>query len=363
MNTSSFDGWDPIFEDMAYWSKFTESAVSSHDSYEELNLLFSLMEPGAHEHPDFINQVKTFFDVNQLVQWYAHSLLSGNLHVGGDNLRLIFDPSRGRFEPIPWDVFLISPRPLLSLPGNPLWNEVFAIPEWRTEVYRFLWEYVNDKKKVNADLDEATRLRSLIERAAYRDPLKLPSNRQVKNDLDARSEQIRMNFEFLHKELQVSELLITYRIPSHSVAAQGVGLILDVTVRGPVASFLSEMTVPLSIVSGGDIVVLRDNGNGEIGEEDSIVPLKRTKGITEDVITFSANNMILFPEQENVTDIGLPVGVPHTLHRFFIKGVRVRANDLPLQSNFKNAVTKKPSQLIRTTVIDESRYEDSVPRL
>ena len=363
VETSSFDGWDPIFEDIAYWGKFTESVASPHDSYEELDTLFSLMEPGAHERPDFEEKVETLFDMNQMVKWYAHSLLAGNLHVGGDNLRLVFDASRGRFEPIPWDVFLTDPRPLLTHPGNPLWDEVFAVPSFRLKVYRFLWEYLGNEEKVNADLQEAERLRNLIERAAYRDPQKLPSNRQIKRDLDTRSNQVTANIEFLRDELQRSELLVTQRVPVQSERQQGVGLVLDITTRGPVAAVLSGMLLPLDAAPAEQIFLYRDNGNGVLDAADVSVPLIHVKGVKEDRVYFDTRYTLVAPKQPEVGPSGEPLQVPHTHHRFFLKGVTAGAQDLPLPLDLRNAVTRAAADVIRTTVVDENRLEHSIPGL
>lgn len=202
IGTSSFNpGWDPIEADVAYFDKYQSAAATPHDSYEEVELLFSLSREGAHLDPNFQKTVDLLFDHKKLVRWYALSLLAGNLHVSGDNLRFFWDVSRGRFEPIVWDISSTAPRSLLEPPGNALWNEVFAVPAWRLEVHRFLWEYVNDTKRVERDLAEVERLRALIERAAYRDPVKLQSNRQVRADLDRAMSQVRANIDFLKKEL------------------------------------------------------------------------------------------------------------------------------------------------------------------
>lgn len=364
VGTSSFDGWDPIFEDIAYWGKFTESVASPHDSYEELDLLFSLMQEGAHARPEFRHTVGTVLDPSVLVRWYAHSLLSGNLHVGGDNLRFFFDPSKGRFEPIPWDVFLVEPRPLLTEPGNPLWNEVFAIPEWRLAVHRFLWDYVNDEEQVQGDLAEADRLRSLVERAAYRDAMKLPSNRQVKRDLDARSRQVRSNIDFLREQLQISELLVVQRVPSDSERAKGVALTVDITVRGPVASALSGMVLPLSLGAGPELSVMRDDGDGILDLGDASVSFRREKGTTQDLLYFEASQALLAPGQPETDASGEPLSEPHTRHRFFIRGLAsVSLRDLPLSLDLRNAVTGAPSNVIRTVVSRDAAYEDTVPLL
>lgn len=195
-----------IEADTAYWGKFQSAVVPLFDSYEEVDLFFQLSRGGAHGDPDFKKKIDLLFDHEKLVRWYALSLLAGNLHVGGDNLRFFWDISRGRFEPIVWDISSTAPGAFFTLPGNGLWSEVFSIPEWKQETHDFLQTYIAEE--ADDDLKEAGRLRSLIERAAYRDPLKLQSNRQVRHDLDQRMAEVRANMDFLRQELSGSGVAI-----------------------------------------------------------------------------------------------------------------------------------------------------------
>ncbi|PIQ76866.1 hypothetical protein COU78_01035 [Candidatus Peregrinibacteria bacterium CG10_big_fil_rev_8_21_14_0_10_49_24] len=364
VNTSSFDGWDPIFKDIAYWDKFTTSVVSAHDSFEELDLLFSVMQPGAHTQPDFRERIRTIFDLDVLTKWYAHSLLAGNLHVGGDNLRLLFDSSRGRFEPIPWDVFLVEPRSLFTLPGNPLWNEVFAVPEWRLAVHKFLWDYVTNEKQVEQDLAETTRLRSLVERAAYRDPLKLPSNRQVKNDLDTRSAQVRANLDFLHNELNTSVVSVTQRVPNSVMQAKGVSVVLDIVVSGPMPAVLSGVSIPLSVTVSSDIELYRDTGDGVFGASDTALSHTLERGKLSDTLHVSSYSEPLFPEQPPTDASGEPLEIPRTLYRFFLVGLPVIAqSELPISLDIRNVVSGSSATILRTTVVNDRANEERIPSL
>lgn len=328
VQTSSFDGWDPIFEDLGYWEKYTKSAAAPHDSYEDIDLLFSITQKDAHTQPDFRSKVQTIFDIDQLVRWYAHSILAGNLHVSGDNLRFFFNVSLGRFEPIPWDVFLIPPRPLQSLPGNELWNEVFAVPEWRLAVHQYLWDYVKEQRETHEDIEQAQYLRDLIERAAYRDTYKLDSNRQVHAKLEENMVNIQKNLDFLYEELQKSEVLIVQRVPTSDQLANGVQLVLDIIVRGPVASTLLGVELPV-----GEFTIVQDDGNEVFGPEDTPLSL-------------STLHALLAPEQPATTDIGIPTEISHTLYRFYIQGSASLAAEMPVPLIIHNAVTDQESTII-----------------
>lgn len=361
VETSSFDGWDPIFKNIAYWDKFTTSAVTPHDSFEELDLLFSLMKPDAHLQPNFRERIQTLFDLDVLTKWYAHSLLAGNLHVGGDNLRFFFDSSRGRFEPIPWDVFLIGPRSLFTLPGNPLWNEVFAIPEWRLAVHTFLWEYVTDEAQVAQDFAEADRLRALVERAAYRDPLKLPSNRQIKHDLDARTAQVRSNIEFLRSELDTSVLTVDQRVPSAAMREKGVSVVMDITVSGPMPAILSGVSIPLSVTVSSDISLYKDTGDGVLSSDDIALSHAFERGELRDTLHIHDDNALMYPELPPTDASGAPLEVPRTSYRFFLVGLPVlSAAELPISLDIRNAVSRSSATLLRTVVLND-RTNPSLP--
>ena len=364
VQTSVFDGWDPLFEALGYSDKYVKSSVSPHNSYEELELLFSLHDQEAHLQENFKERINTLFDIEQIIRWHAQSLLSGNLHAGANNMRIFFNYTTGRFEPIPWDVFLVSPRSLLTEYPSKLWQQIFAVPEWNVALHRFLWEYVSSDEQIQDDLQQSDHLRAMIERLAYRDPLKLPSNRQVKYDLDKRTNEIRANLESIYEQLQMSEVLVTQRLPSGAEQAKGVDLILDVIVRGPVAATFSGVLLPLSVLKEGEIVFARDDGNGIFSAEDAVVSYERVQSKTHDVIVFDEKYMLMSPGQPEVNDIGEPLEAPHTRYRFFVRGLNeVGANNLPLLLDLRNAVTNASAQVIRTTVVDDSLYQDSVPEL
>lgn len=349
--TSSFNpGWDPIEEDIAYWDKYQAAAVPPHDSYEEVDLLFRLSRAGAHRDPDFTKQIDLTFDHEKLVRWYALSLLAGNLHIAGDNLRFFWDISRGRYEPIVWDISSTTPRSLLSLPGNGLWNEVFSVPEWRLEAHRFLWEYLNDGASVEDDLTKARELRAMIERAAYRDSMKLQSNRQVQNDLDRAMGQVRANVVFLKDDLARSELLINRRLPNTADRARGIALTLDCTSRGSVASVLAGFRGPLP--AGARL--FRDDGDGVWDAEDPSVPLVREGAVWK---TGDAAHTLLWPDNPPVDDNGTATGAPHTRHRFFVVAPGGSIDHRSLVLDLRNAVTGEPSQVLGDVLLDTAALE------
>ncbi|OGJ58715.1 hypothetical protein A2635_03435 [Candidatus Peribacteria bacterium RIFCSPHIGHO2_01_FULL_51_9] len=306
--SSSFDQWDPIEESTGYWKKYVSAHSTPFDSKEEVDLLLRAPE-----------KMRLLFDEDQLVKWYAHSLLAGSKHVIDHNIRLLFDRSRGRFIPIPWDVHLYGLSNIAQSPNNFLWRAIFADPILRLKVYRFLWEYVSDDKKVQSDIDRAEYLRALIERSAYRDTVKLPSNRAVKNDLDMRMAQVRGNFEVMKKELSLSEVLIDQRISDH-------GVTLDITARGTSPAVLSKIS------DAEEARIYRDTGDGILGKDDREIRLEGDEGLLW--ADFVENGK-----------------APYTRHRFF-----VALSNGPLNIEVRNAVTGKKATVIGKSIIDERTF-------
>ncbi len=346
--TSSFNpGWDPIEADPAYWGKYQAAVAPPLDSFEEVELLFSLSREDAHLDPNFQKKVDLLFDREKLVRWYALSLLAGNLHISGDNLRFFWDVTRGRFEPIVWDISSTAPRSLLSLPGNAFWNEVFAVPSFRLEAHRFLWQYVSDPKNVERDLREADRLRTLIERAAYRDPVKLQSNRQVRADMDKAMSQVRANLTFLQEDLARSEILVDQYLPTEEERARGMLLTLDLTSRGSVASMLTGL--PQGLPS--DVRLYHDTGDGFFDAEDVLVNSSRAEDGSLRVDDEA--DALLWPGVPATDANNVPLAAPHTRHRFFLVGSGdLPRSTLPLPLTLKNAVTGRPSQVLGNVLLD-----------
>ena len=363
--TSYFQQWDAVFTEPAYWNKYETAAATPFDSFEEIEALTTLGRPGAHTEPQFRERVQALFDTDQLIRWYAIGLLSGSRHVRDHNLRFAFDVSRGRMVPIPWDIGLYVPRTLLSPPGNPFLNEVFALPEWKLATYRMLWNYIQDPNAVQADMDEAQRLRSMVERAAYRDSLKLPSNRTVNRELDWMIDRVRMNFDFLKEELSRSEVLVTQRVPS---TQNPVLLSIDLTARGISPAKFFEISVPARLRESferGDIVLKRDDGDAAHDANDLTVPLKlRDQPDKSGRLVFQTKDDLLAlaaPGEAAVGSNEEVLGAPHTRQRFFIVRVRGAASfsteDLPLNLDIRNAVTGEKTQVIGEATVDDRTFE------
>ncbi|OGJ71117.1 hypothetical protein A2198_01260 [Candidatus Peribacteria bacterium RIFOXYA1_FULL_56_14] len=361
---SYFQQWDPMFDEVAYWDKYVTKPGS--DTYEEVDLLLELSKEGAHTDPLFFSKLRTIFDTDRLVSWYVVSALAGSRHVTDFNVRLFFDPSKGKFEPLPWDIGLYAPRTLLFLPGNKFLDEAFRVPELKLAVHRALWEHVQDEAQVADDFAERDRLYALIERAAYRDPLKLQSNRQVKNEMQKLLWKIESNIEFLKKELQISEVLVTERIPPGSEQRRGLLRTFDITERGVAFGMLDLIAIPPEfalLAEQGAVQLWKDNGDGRWGGEDSRIPLllrdEPDEGGRIVLETQNEHLSLLWTEDPVLDANGMVVTAPHTKHRFFVvvEGAGFNADALDPEVGVRNAVTGEAANVIGSVLVDERTFE------
>ena len=330
---------DPEFLYPSYWKKYRESSATQYDSYEEVELLKSLAKTGAHEEADFKGKVTTLFDLDQLIASYAQSILAGSHHTTGDNLRIAFDPSRGRFVPIPWDINLFEPQSL-SADYHKLWKEVFSIPEWKLMAYQFLWDYISSEEEMADDEVELKRLRALIERAAYRDPMKIMSNRLVKNGLERCENLFEKNLQFVEDELSNSRVLINQHLPTEDDQKNGILLTFDILNQGVTPIRLTEIHLPNHFRDVRDSLELSPE-TGELME------------------------LSLRPEPDNQGRVVLDVEGDELIEEsriFFLKTKRrdISLDDvpLPLKLELRNAVTGKKTDIVGNVLMDERTFSD-----
>ncbi|PIR53245.1 hypothetical protein COU76_02015 [Candidatus Peregrinibacteria bacterium CG10_big_fil_rev_8_21_14_0_10_49_10] len=360
---SYFQQWDPAFDEIGYWDKYFSKP--GNDTYEEVDLLLRLSGEGAHTDPHYLEKLKSIVDVDSLVSWYVVSLLAGSRHVLDFNVRFLFDPSRGQFEPLPWDISLYAPRTLLFLPGNKFLNEVFRVPALKLAAHRALWEYVQNDEQVADDLAERDRLYALIERTAYRDPLKLQSNRQVKHELERLSWKVEANLDFIRDELKVSEVLQTERIPSQADQQKGVVRTFDFSARGVAFALLSEIVFQETykdMLKDGKLQLWRDNGDGIWSTADTRIGLSFLETQDDGDVVFETQDELqsLLWSGDPVMDAnGGVITAPHTHHRFFLvsQGTAINVDDMHPKPKIRNAVTEKKADVIGNVLVDERTFE------
>ncbi len=357
---SYFQQWDPAFQEGAYWEKSTAD-TQNPANYADLDALLKLTKSGSHSDPAYLGKLRAIINTDSLAAWYALGALAGSHHMSDFNTRLLFNPDTKKFEVLPWDIAPSSPHSLIYLTDNALLDEAMRVPELKLQAQRMVWDYVTSKGALAADRAKAAELRGLMERAAYRDSLKIQNNRQVHAQLESIAGTIEANLRFLPEELSRSEVLVTQRKPATASTALGTHLAtFDVTARGPAVAAIAEVSLPAG--ASRTFSLLRDtDGNGvpSAGDERIALSLSESSGAT---LTFAPANL-----EATLVWAGDPVPdahtdeltAPHTHHLFFLldrAGAAVLpSNVFPLPLKIRNAVTTKKAQVIAEIFVDDSR--------
>lgn len=279
---------------------------------------------------DLSQSIDTLFYNDQLSAWYAHSLLAGDGHVVDDNVRLFYDFSRGKFEPIPWDVNLYDPISITDKPKNLLWQTIFSYPERKLRVHTLLWDYLSDAKRVKEDMQFVEDQKRLIESVIFKDKEQYLTHSEIRTDLERRMQQVIDNMQSLATQLQTSAVLV--RVLPVSVGQDGQSVMaVEFIVHGPSMALLSG-TLHLSEATQ----LYLDNGDGVLNEQDTLVAIDDAGRVRD--MQFA----LLDPVHSN------------GMYRYYFVGENSHTSIQEMVNGLTNAVTKMP--LILKGVAENSDY-------
>ena len=344
--------------DAAYWERIGDGDERAPD--DALGLLSELSRPGAETDPDYLANLSQVMDIDRLAAYMALRMLMGNPEAEPDEMRLLYRSDRGLFEPVPWKITLSQPRVILAPSGIALLDNASRVPSLRSRAQAMLQEYLKDHAET--DIAFFKTARGNIEAALFTDQWKLPSNRIVRNALEAQQKLVEGTLTDLQAQLSTAEVLMNQRVPQDGGE---VLLVIDANARGPVAGMLTSITFPLrysEILARGEITLVRDTGDGAYGEGD--LPMNAL--FTGSTMRFSeGQERLLWPGNPAVTSQGELLRLPHRRHRFYLVGgittPALSLDALPLPVGIGNAVTGKEGQVIGTALIDDRVYGETLP--
>ena len=120
-----------LWEDYRIWTKDASRNAESSGDQEELKRFFKII----HE-PDrlvFMQAFDTYFDRQKFYYfWGLDRLVGGFHHDLFHNHKLYFDPYKGKFEPIEWDVRFWTTE--AALPVTPLYKQILLNPLLKYEI-------------------------------------------------------------------------------------------------------------------------------------------------------------------------------------------------------------------------------------
>ncbi len=226
-----------------------------------------LIQHSLNPTPENFRRVRQVLDWDKYLYFRSITTLCNTNHVrfGSDNLRLYYDPSRGKLEPIPWDVHLTQmPRE----PGTiDFWNSkgpdeiqraTLEDPMLRLQRNKILWRWVGDGG--DSLIAEYRKVHEWIRPFAWADVLYTPIQAHKMDELLKR---FTYNIRRVHKVLSNSSCNFTYRLLADDRAA------LEMMVNNFSGIKLNQIVLRDSSVFSGKYALYEDrNHNGELDTAD-----------------------------------------------------------------------------------------------
>lgn len=281
-----------------YWDKYTRDAVNQVDNYAEIQKLLDVLNMDEN---GFLSHFPALVDMEHFYLWQIHSILVGSPHQLGDNLRLYFDNTKGKFEFVPWDVGPDSPQPSVDLCTNEFFAKFFLKPELVFERNKILWEYVKDDKNLEEDLAVYDQLWNKHKVAFYQDGKKVKSNLQAWMTI----RHYRQNYIDNYRNIQ--QAFARGKVDYYFGAMDDNLTVLNITVDTFGAVEVTGIEPVWSDGAPGNYVVIEDsNNNGLLDQTDKVL---------------SAQDLNLILMSDRITKgIPYPIETVTKNYKFFIKG-------------------------------------------
>ena len=229
-----------------------------------------LIDHARNPTPANFQRARAILDWEKYLRFRNITTLFNTNHVrfGSDNFKLYFDPSRGLFEPIPWDVHLVR---MPEEPGTiDFWNSkgpdeiqrsTLMDPELRLQRNRMLWEWVSDGGE--RLLAQYNALHEEIRPLAWADVLSTPVHGYR---MDVLQKDLTYNVNRVYKVLSVSNANFTYRLEANDRAS------LEAVALNFSGIQLREIQLSDPAVFSGSYQLYEDvNENGELDPQDTLI--------------------------------------------------------------------------------------------
>lgn len=168
-----------------------ETAPASQDA-----LAYFLYVISETNDAEFARRIPSILDMDKFYGWALEVLLARNYHQKNEgNLNFYFDPSRGLFEPIAYDMFSRELGDTFEVADNRLLNRIMKHEPFRKEFEARVRTYVNDPANLQRDLAYYEKITNDIKYDIMADSAKLPPTSLFFSHYELHREEITRNFE------------------------------------------------------------------------------------------------------------------------------------------------------------------------
>lgn len=382
----SWFGAYPIYDDVVFWRKHCDNENQAPDDFTEMAALITVLNDPSDDR--FIKDIFNTLDREKFYRWNCHALLCSSGHQDWfHNARLYFNPVRGLFEFIPWDLsgfwltrsyFFDTPRNVLGrLQYNPLSSRVLAHGPFRLERNRLLWGFVKDPLFLEELLKEAELTRSTIRAAVYNDAMKETigqwpnraafTDKQFEDSVEELKKVTRTTFNRIREALEFNDLAAEFQVLDPRGGGDHLGgaiAKIGLVNTASSAAALTGVTLPVTPKAPGrptgnvELSLYEDsNGNGALDAPDRAVA-DFTWNPEAKYFTCGGFKSLIYPD---LNDKLQPV---LTRRNYFI--VRAAGGGTPPLDADKavlsaaNGVTDEPME-VSVQVVDERRLGMEIP--
>ncbi len=161
------DGTPAMWNDHRLWQKDASMNAESSDNREDIQMFIRIINDVSPK--QFMQAFDTYFDKQKFYLFWALDSLVGTYHHDlFHNHKIYFDPYKGKFEPIEWDIRFWTEEDV-ELPVTPLFKQILLNPVLKYEadsVTYDLWE----KFTINSVIDMVDDANNIIARELAADP-------------------------------------------------------------------------------------------------------------------------------------------------------------------------------------------------
>jgi parallel beta-helix repeat protein len=197
------------------WKKYSSDELSDVDNFADIDELLELYDGPEDE---FYGKIFNLSNEDNFFAWQIHSVLIKSFQQDDKhNIRAYFDPSRGKFEFIPWDVLIGTPDARVDFDYNPLVTKILLNPEYLHARNIKLWDYVGDPSNLEDDLKYYDELDALTEVDFNKDRKKSMSNSAVQNYNDLYRKYIEQIFNYVLDAFDSIEATVRIEVESNPI--------------------------------------------------------------------------------------------------------------------------------------------------
>ena len=335
------DGISLMWVDERLWDKDASRNAESTNDRSDIQKFIEIMNES--DPIEFMNSFENYFDKEKYYRYWGLDTLLGSYHHDNfHNHKLYFDPYKGKFEPIEWDIrFWSSIFLAKDLPVNPLLKQVKLNPLIEYERDQVTYELLK-RFPVRDVLNRIDQASSAIESELLTDPFRhapderygrFTLNKEVPFSMEAYHdalESLKLTYQSRHKFLETvfEDSSVTYTLSD--AGADKVRLKFSITGNSPAKVDLWQI-IPEDLRNNASIsrIYLGEQNHVPFGGEEWLYPGRAIR--KGNVLGRSDGWAILAFGREKI--------VPSPLHYdYLIQGVSISEIDVEKLTGF-NAIT------------------------